>query len=181
MKTLIISLCLICIYSFTSQAQEKEKEINTHEKKYSKAIGLGAGFTTGVGLSYRYFPKRYGVQVTVAPYYRDYGKEAFISGGLTLLLSLEEAKSYNVYAYFGNHYFYSKLNSTYSTYDPILGYNNYSTKTVTKNTINSGIGIGGEIHAQKRITLNLMVGYAQYNSFEDLFFTAEAAIFYRFN
>jgi CTP:phosphocholine cytidylyltransferase-like protein len=179
MKTKIITFSIILLSIIVTSAQEKQ--IKTHEKKYSKAIGIGAGFTTGVGLSFRYFPKKYGVQLTAAPYYRDYGKEAFISGGVTLLLSLAENKTNNIYAYFGNHYFYSKLNRYNSTYDPILGYYTSTSKSVTENFINSGIGIGMEIHAQKRITLNAMIGYAQYNSFQTLFFTCEATLFYRFN
>ena len=179
MKNIIIALAFILLSFSTTFAQEKT--VNTHEKKYSKAFGLGAGFTTGLGFSFRYFPKKYGFQINLAPYSKDFGKEAFISTGLTLLLSLQESNAYNIYAYFGNHYFYSRLNTSSSVYDPILGYYNYVNKPVTTENFNSGIGVGMEVHAQKRITLNLMVGYAQYNSFKDLFFTAETALYYRFN
>jgi len=76
---------------------------------------------------------------------------------------------------------YSKLNQEAYGYDP-YGYNNYYyNRKVTREYLNSGIGVGIEFHSQKRITLNLMVGYAQYESFKSLFFTAETALYYRFN
>ncbi|NCO54422.1 MAG: hypothetical protein COZ21_06215 [Bacteroidetes bacterium CG_4_10_14_3_um_filter_31_20] len=178
MKTKLIAIILI---AFTVSAFSQQNNDVVTGKKYSKAFGVGAGFTTGVGFSFRYFPKKYGVQINAAPYYNNYGSEVFVSAGATLLYSINENKVSNFYAYLGNHYLYSKLNQEAYGYDP-YGYNNYYyNRKVTREYLNSGIGVGIEFHSQKRITLNLMVGYAQYESFKSLFFTAETALYYRFN
>ena len=176
MKTKII-IFSIFLFVGTNRIYAQEKQVNTHEKKYKQAFGLGAGFTTGVGFSYRYFPKRYGVQLNIAPYYWNYGKESFVSSGLTLLLSLEENRTNNIYAYFGNHFLYSRSDQSYyydNQYNP-------TPKIVTTRKLNTGVGIGIEFDAEKRVTLNMMVGYASYNTFESLFFTGELALYYRFN
>ncbi len=178
MKTKLIAIILLA-FALSSFAQENQD--NLSGKKYKYAFGLGAGFTTGLGFSFRYFPKKYGVQINCVPYYNNYGSEVFVSSGLTLLYSINENRFSNVYAYLGNHYLYTKLNSSTYAYSPYYGnYQYYNTK-VTTEYWNSGIGMGVEFHAQKRITLNLMLGYAQYENFKRLFFTAETALYYRFN
>lgn len=177
MKTKLISIILI-VLSFSLFAQNNNENITG--KKYSKAFGLGAGFTTGIGFSFRYFPKKYGIQINCAPYYNNYGSEVFVSSGITLLYSINENKVSNFYAYLGNHYLYTKLEkSEYYYYQPVGS--QYVTRKVTDSYLNSGIGVGIEFHAQKRVTINFMLGYAQYESFKSLFFTAETALYYRFN
>jgi hypothetical protein len=57
----------------------------------------------------------------------------------------------------------------------------YNSTYKKKETINTGIGVGFEFNTTKKVTLNIMGGYAQYNSFEKLFFTGELALYYRFN
>ncbi|OFX62214.1 MAG: hypothetical protein A2046_00895 [Bacteroidetes bacterium GWA2_30_7] len=185
MKT-IIAIVFLGIISLTTTAQEKQKvEKPEYNKLYKHSLGAGAGFTTGLGISYRYFPKKLGFQLNVAPHYQDYGKEAFISAGLTFLYNLSESKYSAVYAYFGNHLLHTSevKKQGDSFYNSATGYYEYTytDHTVVKDVINSGIGFGFEFNTQKRVTLNLMGGYAQYNSFERLFFTIEAALYYRFN
>lgn len=177
MKTKFIAIILI---AFTLSAFSQQNNDVVTGKKYSKAFGIGAGFTTGAGFSFRYFPHKYGIQVNCAPYYNDYGSEVFVSSGVTLLYSINENRVSNFYAYLGNHYLYSKLNRSVYVYDP-YGINNSYIKKETNEYLNSGIGVGIEFHSQKRITINLMVGYAQYENFKRLFFTAETALYYRFN
>ena len=100
-----------------------------------------------------------------------------------MLYNLSENQNNCIYAYLGNHYLYYSLpkNNYYSVYDPNSGTYQYR-DTVNKHTeLNTGIGIGFEFNTKKRVTLNIMAGYAQYNSFEKLFFTGELALYYRFN
>lgn len=177
MKTKFIAIVLV-LFTFSAFSQQSNETIDV--KKHTKAFGIGAGFTTGAGFSFRYFPKKYGIQINCAPYYNNYGSEVFVSSGVTLLYSINENKVSNFYAYLGNHYLYSKLDRGVYVYDP-YGYNSYTYHKVINNYLNSGIGVGVEFHSQKRITLNLMVGYAQYENFKRLFFTAETALYYRFN
>jgi len=178
MKSKLLIILLIAI-TLNLSAQEVNK--NLFVKKYPKAFGVGAGLTTGLGLSFRYFPARYGFMVNFAPYYQNYGSEAFISSGLTLLYSLNDNKVSNVYAYLGNHYLYEKLYSDNWVYDPVTGTSHYYQSKNARNMWNTGIGLGVEFHNQKRITINFMLGYAQYDTFRNLFFTCEAALYYRFN
>jgi len=184
MKKIILLISLVVSIALsTTYGQETEKQV--YEKIYKHSIGVGAGFTTACGISYRYFPKKYGFQLNVAPYYQDYGKDAFVSAGLTLLCNLSENRNNCIYAYLGNHYLYYSLKRDVSeyVYDPILQTYNYQYRdTVNKHTeLNTGIGFGFEFNTKKRVTLNIMAGYAQYNSFEKLFFTGEIALYYRFN
>jgi len=184
MKTTIFSFILIALF-FIPSVYGQKNETQTYEKLYKNSFGIGAGFTTGLGLSYRYFPKKFGFQLNVAPYYQDYGKDAFVSAGLTLLCNLAENRNNCVYAYLGNHYLYYSLKKSNTNYvwDPITSQYIYkTTENVDKRTeLNTGIGFGFEFNTKKRVTLNIMAGYAQYNSFEKLFFTGELALYYRFN
>lgn len=184
MKTSIISFVIMILF-FISTVYGQKEETKTYEKLYKHSFGVGAGFTTGLGLSYRYFPKKYGFQLNVAPYYENYGKDAFVSGGLTILCNLSENRNNCVYAYLGNHYLYYSLREYKTDYvwDPITQQYIYSTSEHTnkRTELNTGLGFGFEFNTKKRVTLNIMAGYAQYNSFEKLFFTGELALYYRFN
>ena len=182
MKTSIIAIIVSALF-LISNANAQNTEKLSYQKIYKHSLGFGAGATTGLGLSYRYFPKKYGFQLNVAPYYRDYGKEAFISAGVTILCNLAENKTNALYAYFGNHFYYSSIpNGVDYVRDPLTGQYVYSEpESVKTERINSGLGFGFEFNTTKKVTLNLMAGYAQYNSFEQLFFTGEIALYYRFN
>lgn len=181
MKTIIISLTFLMVLSFTFSFGQMNTE-NKYQKIYKHSLGLGAGATTGLGFSYRFFPNKYGFQINIAPYYEDYGNNAFVSAGLTFLYNLAESRYTAVYAYLGNHYIYTSSKSDIYTWDPVAG-QHVVTNSETNRTeqFNTGIGFGFEFCTTKKITLNLMGGYAQYNSMEKLFFTGEAALYYRFN
>lgn len=185
MKSLLV-IVMLGIYSLSISAQEQPQlEKIEYQKLYKHSLGIGAGFTTGLGVSYRYFPKKIGFQINLAPYYENYGKEAFISAGLTFLYNINESKYTAFYAYLGNHMFHSSFQKDRgrTEYNPLTGYYEYTPEyyTKTKDIINSGIGLGFEFSTTKKVTLNVMGGYAQYNTFERLFFTVELALYYRFN
>ncbi|MFH0866429.1 MAG: hypothetical protein V1904_09540 [Bacteroidota bacterium] len=167
MKTkLFIAAILILAGTLTLSAQHKSDSL--FKSKYANNIGIGAGFTTGFGISYRYLPCRDGFQVNFTPYLQDYGKDALISIGLTYLHKIVATRATNLYLYFGNHYRYINLN------------NNYSGNNEPIEKWNTGIGIGFEFHTQKRVVWNIMGGYAQYDNFRMLLFTIETALYYRF-
>ncbi|MGZ5245339.1 MAG: hypothetical protein ACXWD4_15565, partial [Bacteroidia bacterium] len=93
-------------------------------EKLKHSIGAGAGFTTGYGLSYRYRPGKFGVQVNFAPYSnKDVSR---FSTGLTFLYTLIENKMSNLYLYQGNHHYYDSHLETFYT-----GPDTYTTKRVT--------------------------------------------------
>jgi hypothetical protein len=83
MKSFIISFTLCTLFFSGIQAQEnQEKRHDIHH------VGLTAGWTTGVGLSYRYWPGKLGVQAALLPVYNSNDNEGynFLSLGLTGLI-----------------------------------------------------------------------------------------------
>jgi hypothetical protein len=113
-NTFIFLLLIVCLNSFSQE---------TIQKKYKSAIGLGAGYTTGMGISYRYFPKNIGVQFNFIPLYQDYGKSYFINLGATLLLNLKENERNSFYFYWGNNLMYGK--DMIYKFDPIAALDYY--------------------------------------------------------
>ncbi len=172
MKINLILMIILFLF-ITNSLFSQDKKTYVH---YKHSIGLGAGFSTGLGLSYRYIPKKFGFQINLAPSYQNYGKTAFVSLGFTLLRRIMESRTTNLYAYFGNHYLYDK--SEHTTYNNPY-YIPVTTTVINRNWI-TGIGCGFEVHAQKRIVWNMMAGWAQYNFFESMYPTIETAIYYRF-
>ena len=178
-KLMIAAILLSTSFMVYSQKKEKKEKVVKPEKEivsYKHSFGLGAGFTTGVGLSYRFVPKKYGFQINVGPMYSNYGDNINASFGLTLLDKLYEGKWCNMYLYLGNHLVYHR--DKLSSYDYALNVNTQEIYETKK--LNTGIGLGWEFYTQSSVVLNLMVGYAQYNNFEKLLPTAEVALYYRF-
>lgn len=177
MKPAHFLLILFLTGTISSFAQHKQD--STYREKYTHAIGIGAGFTTGFGFAYKYAPRKNGFQLNFAPYVRNYGDNDFYemySMGVTLLHKIYRTEANNLYLYLGNHYLYQ--HDKYPNY--------YPTPTSNENinwNWNTGIGIGFEFNTKKRIVWNIMTGYARYKSMDRtiLFFTAETAIFFRFN
>ena len=170
-----ISLFLILFHASNFEASAQNTLNNNGTQIYKYGIGGGAGFTTGYGLSFKYLPKKFGAQITFAPF-KNMETERY-SIGLTLIYLLIQNKLTNFYLYQGNHYYYNS--QTYFIYDP----NKVGEPEKTGSTeafINNGLGFGFEIIIAKRIGLNLMTGYAFYNNFEQLNVTGEAALYYKF-
>ena len=192
MKKLILISILICasvlVYSQKKEKAKKEKVKKETVKKekvkkpevdiisYKHSFGLGAGFTTGVGFSYRFAPKKLGFQVNLGPTYTDYGDKVDVSAGLTLLDKFYQGKYCNLYFYVASSLYYHK--SKDYIYDYHTGNSYY--KNIETQRINSGLGLDFEFNTQKRIVLNLMLGFMQYNNLEKLVPTVETALYYRF-
>jgi hypothetical protein len=126
---------------FSLSAQEKNSDFETKKNEF----GAHAGFTTGLGLSYRHWFSNEGIQLTFLPVIAD--DLTFISGGLSFLHSFKESKYFRFYGYLGNHVIYN-TNATYETQ-----YN---------------IGIGPGFSFGKTVRFNLMVGYGFYDVFNRL-------------
>ena len=158
----------------TVQLQAQNDSIKT--KHYKHALGIAAGFTTGYGLSYQFTPNKFGIQACFAPYKDDYGDQYSI--GITFLYKLVETEFANLFAYQGNHFFYSS-NKTYG-YIYSYPYYNYSEIETVNKYWNNGIGLDIELILQKRISLNLMGGYAVYKNFKNIGFTGETSLYFKF-
>ena len=89
MKTKRIFLSVVVLF-FTVSLFGQNAENNT-VKNRSNELGIHAGFTTGLGLSFRHWSEKFGVQITAIPIKSNDFK--FISGGLTAMYSITNQKA----------------------------------------------------------------------------------------
>ena len=176
-KSILFIIGIVLIYN-ASDAQEKSREDSVTE--YTYGIGVGAGFSTGYGLSFRYFRGKFGGQVNFAPYQTN--QLARYSTGITFLYRLIKAKSTNLYLYQGNHYYYNKEYLYYADEAMTMeaGDETPYKKRILDSYFNNGIGVGLEFIIAKRIAFDLMAGYAFYDTFKQVNFTGETGLYYRF-
>jgi len=139
---LTLAALMLSIFVFAQDAENNEIINKSNE------LGMHAGFTTGIGLSFRHWSNKFGVQVTAIPLKAN--DFQFVSAGLTGLYSLSNKKYTRFYLYFGNHIM---INSSF--------YNYYTDSNETKTRYNVGFGTGFEVGRKVRFTL--MAGYAAYN------------------
>jgi len=179
-KSLLLALFIIMIYGSTF-AQETTIDKKVFKQTYKWGAGIGAGFTTGFGVSLKYQPRKDGIMLTFFPYVNNGGSnygsiratKELICAGLEYNHDLWDGPTNNVYFYVAGRYIYKQRESiNYS-------YNSYY-YTYSKETINAGCGIGFEYDTQKRIVVDLMAGFAQYNSFAQFTLTGEIALHYKF-
>lgn len=165
-KIILVGVILFSIIGF-SNGQNDSKSMDTVNFKHS--LGIGAGFTTGLGMSYRFAINKFKIQTTFAPIKDDYSTDIHL--GITAIFRLIESEYTNFYLYQGNYFHYDKLNNdNYS----------YSSRDEVEKTWNHGIGVGIEFVIVKRIGLNLMAGYAGYDSFDRIGLTGETGLYYIF-
>ncbi|HAA16431.1 MAG TPA: hypothetical protein DCE41_33895 [Cytophagales bacterium] len=150
-------------------AQELTEEPISKEAKH--AVGLSAGITTGVGISYRYWPKKLGIQLTAAPIFTS--ESTFASGGATFLLKLKENDWSNFFGYWGNHFLFTQDQNFDFYGNPYL----YRTSDYYL-----GLGGGLEFLLDENLSFSFMAGFAGVNLLTTPGFslTAEASFFYRF-
>jgi hypothetical protein len=168
---------LILLTSFPAFTQELQGN-----RKLKHSVGAGAGFTTGVGLSYRYTPDKYAIQLNFAPVSNEYRK--FISAGVSFLYYLVDNEKTRFYLYQGNHFLYREFPS-YTYYSEQIGpepYDYYTYYTMTQEVQrywSNGVGFGFELILGDRISTNLMTGYAAYRNFTRFSLTGEVALYYK--
>ncbi len=181
---LLIGLFLFAIININAQdtiitePHPKMKEVVevNNKQSFKHSLGLAAGFTTGYGLSYRFWPRKFGFQVTFAPFNND--EISQYSAGLTFLFKLAETKNVNLFIYESNHYFYRQ---EFNYYDNYWYTDNSSDQGgPIRRQINCGAGAGVEFLIGNRMSFNLMVGYAGYNGFDKVNLTGETGLYFRF-
>jgi len=126
---------------------------------FDHEIGVHAGFTSGIGLSYRYWPGTFGLQTTFLPIFGQENK--FISFGVTGLAMLKDNSNVDLFLYLGNHWLFTNDDPT---------------------QWNVGLGPGVEIEMGNDFVFDIMVGYALYDLNESLrsSVTGEVGVYYRF-
>lgn len=159
MKNLL--LISFCFYSLNIIGQNSNDTLPAKKNQY---FGVNAGFTTGLGFSYNFWPGKNGIQITFMPLFDKY-KQLF-SAGLTYLMTLKDynaVKNFNdtkLFLFVGNHV-YNLTN------DEII--------------YNFGIGPGIE-GGMGDIKIRFMVGYAVLNIPDNPMSrpTVEGGLFYHF-
>lgn len=168
MKTFILKSSAFILLLFISSNILAQKDEES-EVKPKHSLGAGIGFTTGYGLSYRYTPSNFGIQVNFAPYKTS--NVSRFSTGLTFLYRLTNGQTTSLYVYEANHFYSNSENIPDG-----LGKTSRSEEAY----FNNGIGFGVEIMVASKIGLNLMTGYASYKNGEELNMTGEAALYFKF-
>lgn len=138
-------------------------------------FGAHAGFTTGVGLSYRYWPSKFGVQFTLLPIKSD--ELTFVSVGATGLYSFYNSEYVRFFGYWGNNFTFNKEKYySYSSSSQSSMSNSYYEQ---KSTYNMGFGPGFGFGS--RVRFNIMVGYGLYDILGEflVYPTAEVGLYFR--
>lgn len=188
-KILVLITAMILVVTFNVIAQESYlnypdngsrrrssmKDNDSIKDNFKHSIGFAAGFTTGYGLSYRYWPKKIGIQTTFAPY--NTADVSVYSAGLTCLQELAETDVAVVFMYESVHFYYRQEFHNGSFYS---SYYDDDTKGPIRRQINSGFGAGVEFKMGKRVVYDLMIGYAGYNGFKRVNLTAETGLYFKF-
>jgi hypothetical protein len=153
MYKLIISIICIAVISTNANSQSKD---STKVTRNVHSVGMHASFLSGVGLSYRYWPSKLGVQVTVLPVFRK-GNGHFLSFGLTALYTLKEGKTTDLYGYWGNHFISSKSSGNFGNSG--------------SQSLNTGLGVGFKINFTDFFNLNIQGGYGLYDVTDSFYST----------
>jgi hypothetical protein len=143
----------------------------------TQEFGIHAGATTGVGLSYRYWPKKFGIQVTMLPIKTD--DQTFFSVGLTGLYSFYNSRVVRFFGYLGSNLTIDNHKNYYDyNYDPITG--EYSYNDIEKST-KCNMGFGPGFGFGTRVRINIMAGYGFYDIFGkfNIYPTGEVGLYFR--
>lgn len=174
------------VQSTKSVSQSVDSGFYTHP---THSIGLASGFTTGYGLSYRYWPSKVGFQFTTFPVVSSQDKN--LSIGLIGLCELSSKGWYRIYAFAGGNLNWTE-NSDYSDYEdetlgPIIYLFNLNAPLEEQKRYTVGFGPGVEFAPGKHFSINLMTGfryaftdYAVSKDEQLLTLTADIAMYYRF-
>lgn len=149
-KTLPLLLGLLLTTGLFAQKNDTIVH-RTHE------FGAHVGATTGIGLSYRYWPTKLGMQFTLLPIRN--ADITFISLGITGLYTFYDSEHVRFFGYVGNTLMVNNWREN-DQYNPNT--NTYTKGSYTHNTrYNAGFGPGFGFGS--RVRFNLMVGYGFYD------------------
>lgn len=136
-------------------------------KPITNEIGIHAGTTTGIGLSYRHWFNKNGFQITAVPIKNDYRQ--YYNAGLTYLHTFYQSTHVCFYGYTSvNYVYHHRAHETWANDD------------LLNEKIN--LGVGPAFSFGRVVKFNLMVGYGMYdvvNKFETNF-AGEVGLYYTF-
>jgi hypothetical protein len=158
MKKLSLLLIGIVLATILNAQKDSLTKGPPTEKPKSHYIGVNAGGSTGLGVSYIYWPNKVGVQVSVWPWLTK--ESTWLSTALTILPTLVSNKHTVLYLFIGNHFIFSDGNDPWYTL---------------------GVGPGFQVGNQD-VKFHFGFGFAAYNLLNDvsLLPTGEMGLFYNF-
>lgn len=168
MKKGIVFFIFIFVALFARAQEQPAADFRKNE------FGIHAGAVTGLGLSYRHWFDKAGIQITALPVKTDY--ETFISAGLSGLYAFHTGRYVMVFGYLGNHIFINEESK--DVYNP----QTRNTETVYEDRLYYNFGFGPGFAFGKVVRFNLMVGYGFYDVFErfNMYPTGEIGLYFRF-
>lgn len=156
MKNLVFFIFVMFMFQVSS-AQETESPSKNHH------VGFHVGSTTGVGVSYRYWPKRWGIQVTGTPFFRR--GDRYIIGGLSAMYKIVDGNRVDFFGYLGNEIIHQSVKLW--VYDSATG--GSKQQRFRDNVFNIGLGLGLKFDIGKAINLNIQGGWAVYDAFGEIY------------
>jgi hypothetical protein len=158
-KISILLISLIIGQFLFGQASDTVRYYSKNTKN-TQALGVNAGFTTGVGLTYKMWDKKNEYQIAFLPLIDK--DNSYVSLGFTYLRGLKDFE-------YSRFLFYSGLHFTNFFQD--------NEKFIT----NFGTGFGAEVHAYD-IEAQIMIGYGIYAIPDNIMTrpTIELGFFYEF-
>lgn len=149
---------------------------------YKHSLGLSAGSSTGLGFSYRFWPKKVGFQVTGIPIFSNI--DVFSSVALSGLITIKDFSNIRLFGYFGNHLIYNRNGYTLLEPNPNTGVLTETKVTYEHYSYNTALGVGFRFNFWEVLDFNLQTGYGVSfdfipNTYRTIF-AAEAGLYYHF-
>lgn len=172
MKNIFCSLLIVVFTTANTSAQEETSNSNM---TFKHSFGVHAGASTGLGFSYRYFPEKWGVQITGIPIFG--GDRFFSSTGLSLLYKIKSHGKVDLFSYLGAHNIFERYEYYYDIWPPTEEPGVYK-----NNFLIAGFGAGINIHLWEVLDLSIQAGYGVYDITDSPMsnITGEIGLYYRF-
>lgn len=171
---------LISFSFLLGKAQENDslKVVKSEPKQKYHALGFNAGFSTGLGLAYRYQSYKHSFQTSFLPIATN--DLNFLNLGLRYAYNIRENNGTTFFGYLGHSAAY--ISEKIYTYDY---FNETDIERWEENyRLVTGGGFGIDQELSKSTSLNFSGGYAYYlrSASNNVFtLTAEIGLFYKFN
>lgn len=157
-----VLVCLLICFIYTDVLGEETETYPGAIYNNNHALGVSAGATSGIGLSYRYWPGNSGLQLTFLPVIG--ANDGWISFGASYLNVLKKHRFASLYLSTGFHIIHDYGSYEYWDWDPVTGNSSLIyTEEYNDTYLSVGIGPGVEFHLWEVAGFNFMVGYGVYD------------------
>ena len=176
MRTLILLSLFLSIHLIQAQTTQDSLQISSDtteeislNKKYPASIGFGGGSTTGMGISMRYWPGKFGFMVNMFPRFNNDGYVFNIGGALKY--ELKETEWVRIFSYLSYNYYEEYFHYDFYYYDDPSRYETHW---------DSGVGVGLDHRISKRGSFVLMTGLGFYHGFKIISGSVDLGLYYKF-